>query len=116
MINNTRLSKFSPGQLYISQWIDGLLSKNTLTEIQLQTVLSRHLGGDWGDIGESDKKQNQLALKNSGRLISHYTVADIKVCIITDLGKRCTTILLSEENKEEANYAKGYFEKSSQAV
>lgn len=91
------LSKFPPGQLYVTQGIEGLLSENTLTEIQLQTILARHLAGDWGDLCESDKQQNELALKNKERLFSCYTIGKTKVYIITEADRSATTLLLPEE-------------------
>ena len=60
--------------------------------------LNRHLTGDWGDLGQHDRKQNDLALSHGGRILSAYhTVADRKFWIITEADRSSTTILLPEE-------------------
>jgi hypothetical protein len=34
--------------------------------------LSRHVRGDWGDLPEEDKDENQLSLSKGFRLLSSY--------------------------------------------
>src|SRR5581483_10940 len=38
--------------------------------------LSRHLRGDWGDLDQEDKTENELSLKYGFRLLSSYQVTD----------------------------------------
>ena len=65
--------------------------------------MSRHLAGDWGDIDSEDKRLNDLALKDGGRLLSSYrTRKGTILWIITeaadDQGHRAaTTLLLPDE-------------------
>ena len=65
--------------------------------------LSRHAGGDWGEVDEEDKQTNDDALKTRARLLSAYRTADdTKIWIITEAadesGRReATTILLPSE-------------------
>ncbi len=65
--------------------------------------LSRHTNGDWGDLGDEDKRLNDEALKDGSRILSAYkTTTGVKLWIITeaadDNGQRAaTTILLPEE-------------------
>jgi hypothetical protein len=60
--------------------------------------LRRHASGDWGDISEADRKENELSLREGFRLLSAYTLADgTRIWIITEAGRSSTCILLPEE-------------------
>jgi hypothetical protein len=57
--------------------------------------LSRHLCGDWGDLCQEDKTENELSLKYGFRLLSSYQVTDReKIWIITEADRSVTTLLL----------------------
>lgn len=60
--------------------------------------LSRHLRGDWGDLCEEDKTENELSLKHGFRLMSSYPVTETeKLWIITEADRSVTTLLLPAE-------------------
>lgn len=60
--------------------------------------IKRHCQGDWGEICEEDKAENELSLKHGFRLLSAYTIPNgCKVWIITEADRSATTILLPEE-------------------
>jgi hypothetical protein len=60
--------------------------------------LSRHLRGDWGDLCQDDKTENELSLKGGFRLMSSYEVTDTeKLWIITEADRSVTTLLLPAE-------------------
>lgn len=60
--------------------------------------LSRHLRGDWGDLCQEDKTDNELSLKHGLRLLSSYPVTNSeKLWIITEADRSVTTLLLPEE-------------------
>jgi hypothetical protein len=60
--------------------------------------LKRHSKGDWGDIGEEDKNENELSLRKGFRLLSSYTAEGLpKIWIITEADRSVTTILFPEE-------------------
>ena len=60
--------------------------------------LSRHVHGDWGDLCEEDRRENQFSLERGFRLLSSYrTLADAKLYVITEADRSATTILLPEE-------------------
>ena len=60
--------------------------------------LSRHLRGDWGDLCQEDKTENELGLKDGFRLMSSYQVAQTeKLWVITEADRSVTTLLLPEE-------------------
>jgi hypothetical protein len=59
---------------------------------------ARHGSGDWGDLDEHDRKENQLSLERGFRLLSSYfTNANEKIWLITEADRSATTLLLPEE-------------------
>ena len=65
--------------------------------INLFEYLFRHITGDWGDLGEEDKKENDFSVKNSFRILSSYNTREGKLWIITEADRSVTTFLLPEE-------------------
>jgi hypothetical protein len=60
--------------------------------------LSRHLRGEWGDLCQEDKAENELSLKHGFRLLSSYPVTDNEtLLIITEADRLVTTLLLPAE-------------------
>ncbi len=60
--------------------------------------LSRHVTGDWGELSEDDRRENQFSLENGFRLLSSYrTTAGENIWVITEADRSHTTLLLPEE-------------------
>ena len=60
--------------------------------------LRRHQIGDWGELCEADKKENDFSVTNDFRILSAYrTKADVKIWLITEHDRSATTLLLPEE-------------------
>src|SRR5260221_3579679 len=49
--------------------------------------LSRHVTGDWGDIPEEDRKENQYSLEHGFRLLSSYRTNADQTTLLNALGK-----------------------------
>ena len=65
---------------------------------ELQAALRRHHSGDWGELDEHDRQENERALREGSRLFSVYrTEASVKFYIITEHDRSVTTVLLPEE-------------------
>ena len=61
-------------------------------------LLHRHVTGDWGDLGEEDKQENDFSVDKSLRIFSAYELANgEKVWLITEADRSSTTIFLPEE-------------------
>ena len=61
-------------------------------------AILRHSLGDWGNVCLHDKKANDLALENGGRLFSTYRDSKSQnFWVITEADRRCTTVLFPEE-------------------
>jgi hypothetical protein len=60
--------------------------------------LDRHMNGDWGDVPEEDKQENEFSVAHGLRILSAYTTsAGEKIWIITEADRSSTTILLPSE-------------------
>jgi len=60
--------------------------------------LTRHVHGEWGDLPDEDRKENEYSLEHGFRLLSAYkTNAGDKLWIITEADRSVTTLLLPEE-------------------
>ncbi len=67
-------------------------------EEELQQLISRHVSGDWGDLDEEDKRDNQVSLERGFRILSAYnTTSDLRVWVITEADRSCTTCLLPQD-------------------
>jgi len=60
--------------------------------------LARHQAGDWGDLGEEDRRENELSVREGFRILSAYhTKRGVKLWVITEADRSATTILTPEE-------------------
>lgn len=63
-----------------------------------RAFVSRHLQGDWGDVGPVDWAKNECALRHGERLFSTYhTRHGRTLSVVTEANRYATTILLPEE-------------------
>lgn len=86
-------AKFSLGSLYITP---GAMKE--LTQHEILTALSRHVKGDWGDLGPEDIEENEFSVKNGYRLLSSYKAeSGTKFWVITEWDRSATTVLLPME-------------------
>lgn len=59
--------------------------------------LRRHAMGDWGDVCEDDRLENELSLKRDFRLLSAYEDQSETFWIITEADRSVTTVLMPED-------------------
>lgn len=86
---------FDLGQLVATPGALAALEKSGQSPMDF---LSRHVTGDWGDIPEEDRKENQLSLEKGFRLMSSYrTTANDVVWLITESSRSHTTLLRPSE-------------------
>ena len=61
-------------------------------------LLKRHITGDWGEVDEHDRQENDRSLGDGCRLLSAYTLSTgEKLWIITEADRSSTTLLLPSE-------------------
>jgi hypothetical protein len=87
--------KFSPGSIVATS---GALAALEASGDDPMAYLVRHIAGDWGDVDEHDRCENELSLIYGFRLLSAYTLTSgTKIWIITEADRSATTVLLPEE-------------------
>ncbi len=96
---------FPIGQLVATPALLRLLQRH---QVAYETLLHRHVHGDWGDLDSQDRERNEAALLDGGRLLSAYALGTQDsagfdtdtvptVWIITEAGRGWTTLLLPDE-------------------
>jgi hypothetical protein len=87
--------KFQPGQLVATPSALEALRRSGYSPLDL---LARHLTGDWGEVDEHDRLENEFSLKNGLRLMSVYSLKDgTRIWVITEADRSSTTLLLPED-------------------
>ena len=62
------------------------------------SFLRRHVTGDWGELDEHDRQENQFSVARGFRLLSAYNLSSgTRIWIITEADRSVTTLLLPEE-------------------
>ncbi len=89
------MNRFNPGQLVATP---GALTEIEASGDSLVGYLNRHIAGDWGDLDEHDRKENDLGLKHDLRILSAYILSSgVRIWIITEADRSSTCVLLPEE-------------------
>jgi hypothetical protein len=84
---------FSLGRILITSRAHDVLERADVAE-----AMGRHAQGDWGELKPDDLKQNDLALREGGRLVSAYhDRKEMKFLIVTEADRSGTTVVLSED-------------------
>ena len=84
--------KFPLGQIVITANANAQLDSQAVNE-----GLSRHASGDWGEVGEADRQENELSLREGFRLLSVYGTGKGRFWIITEADRSVTTVLMPED-------------------
>lgn len=86
---------FPAGQIVATR---GALALLTRANKAPSEFLSRHLRGDWGDLCQEDKAENELSLKHGYRLMSSYRINESEILwVITEADRSATTMLLPSD-------------------
>jgi hypothetical protein len=86
-------ARFPLGQIVMTR-----SAVEVLPQAEVQVALDRHAAGDWGDVDDADRQENELSLREGFRLLSAYRTRD-GTCfwVITEADRSVTTILLPED-------------------
>jgi hypothetical protein len=89
------MALFPLGQIVATQ---GALRALQKAEQEPQEFLNKHVNGDWGDVSEEDRQENEFSLKQGFRILSAYTTsAGEHIWVVTEADRSATTILLPSE-------------------
>ncbi|MFL9959571.1 hypothetical protein PQR02_00140 [Paraburkholderia sediminicola] len=87
--------RFRPGRVFVTVAALVVLRTANISPVEL---LLRHVSGDWGDLSESDRQQNELSVEAGLRLLSSYVMPGGQtVWVITEWDRSTSTILLPED-------------------
>jgi hypothetical protein len=76
----------------------GALSALEKAEQLPAEFLDRHVNGDWGDVSDADKQENELSVEQGFRILSSYTTsAGDRIWVLTEADRSATTLLLPDE-------------------
>lgn len=88
--------RFRSGKPHVTVAATAALELAKVSDLQL---LARHLHGDWGDVNEQDRLQNELAVLLDMRILSRYPLPTGSVIwVITEANRATTTFVLMEED------------------
>ena len=90
-------SLFPLGFVATTPGIISLLEEHGENTDALQPFLHRHQSGDWGDLDEEDKAENNLSVEKKFRILSAYHLFGEKIWVITEADRSSTTVLLPSE-------------------
>ncbi len=88
-------ARFPPGRIVATP---GALAALEEAGASPGIFLKRHLTGDWGEVDEHDRRENELSVVQGFRLLSAYTLSNgTKLWIITEADRSATTLLMPSE-------------------
>ena len=89
---------YNLGRLVMTRGVNDQVAENEAFAKFVMSSLTRHRQGDWGDLPDEDKQENELSLKEGFRLLSAYEAEGLpKIWIITEADRSSTTILFPDE-------------------
>jgi hypothetical protein len=86
-------AKFRAGRLFATPGVLEVFSQADVHE-----GIKRHLAGDWGEVSDADRAENEAALKDGDRLLSVYRTSEEQTFwVLTEADRSLTTVLLPDE-------------------
>jgi len=91
-------SRFPLGVMLFTRGVNDRAAEDKAFAAFVIESLNRHGQGDWGDMCEEDRRENELSLKEGYRLLSAYDKDGLpKIWIITEADRSATTVLFPDE-------------------
>ncbi len=88
-------ARFALGQIVATP---GALKLIAYSQIDPWALIDRHVTGDWGDLDDDDKRENDDSLRHGFRLLSAYRTAHgERLWVVTEADRSATTLLLPAE-------------------
>jgi len=92
-----RNMKFPLGRIVWTRGVNDLVAVDASFAKFVINSLKRHTKGDWGEMSEDDKLENNFSVGKELRLLSSYQHDGTKIWIITEADRSVTTILFPKE-------------------
>lgn len=79
-------------------------AQEKLTTDDILMGIRRHQAGEWGDIPEADRIENDLAIEIREQLVSEYQSAKgVKFSLVTEADRSVTTVLLPQDTSSSVS-------------
>ena len=91
------MEKFSLGKLVMTRAVHEKMNSDIDFANGVLESFERYRSCDWCDLGDSDKTENEKAIRNGERIFAPYNIGNEKIYIITEWDRSVTTILFPEE-------------------
>ena len=90
--------KFPLGQVVVTRGVIARIAEDSRFAKLVQNSLAKHRRGEWGDLSDEDKQENEPSLREGFRLLSAYEEEGLpKIWIITEADRSVTTTLFPDE-------------------
>ena len=85
--------RFALGEIVVTPGALTLASEG----VNLGEIIGRHWAGDWSELCEDDRQENELSVSEGYRILSGYDTECGRVWVITEHDRSLTTLLLPDE-------------------
>lgn len=86
---------FTHGRVFMTSCIVTRVREGRLNVLQ---CLERHITCDWGDVSESRKEMNDLAVERRGTIVSRYRISPtLEIVVVTNDDRSLTKVMLLTE-------------------
>lgn len=91
--------KFKLGGIYLTKNVFDECHSNAHFHDFVKGSIRRHSTGDWGDISDNDKRENDYSIDRSLRIFSafNHIESGLKIWIITEADRSVTTVLYPDD-------------------
>ncbi|MCL1618259.1 hypothetical protein [Ralstonia pseudosolanacearum] len=99
-MTESSLTTQSPPRLRLGRLVTtpGAYEALAAANVSIVDLLNRHARGDWGELPEEDRQQNELAVTTGQRVLSSYRLGNgQKIWIISEADRASTTVLLPDD-------------------
>jgi len=85
------------GQVVMTRGVAHHCETDPENMLRITVCLRKHASGDWGDLCDDDKEENDRAVIDGDRILSAYKINGRKIWIITEWDRSVTTVLFPDE-------------------
>ena len=92
------MAGFKLGKLVMTRGVHSKIKEDVDFAVGVLDAFERYRNCDWGDLCNSDKAENEKAIRDGAeRIFALYHIGTEKIYIITEWDRSVTTILFPEE-------------------
>lgn len=85
------------GTIFATRGVADYAEQSPVFRAELAAIFARYRLGDWGELCQEDREQNNRAVAFGERVLGSYNTSAGKVWIITEWDRSATTFLFPSE-------------------